>query len=200
MVSVGKKLEMNAELAEKLGKGKSCCYAAHEDGSENRINGDAVMEAASYHTSLGVLAALMMWGRKKFRNRGKTADDLSAEKEAARINNTCGALEEMLLEYIRSARDGMIDEEGLDELIDTLEEVQGYHRDGKLVIPDREGLAEIRKSIADYTAAIADSGSAQSARIAGTAGDDEFGRIREQLAAQREWIRNAHRSGRNPLQ
>lgn len=38
----------------------------------------------------------------------------------------------MLQEYLQEAREGVIDPEGLDELIATPEEMQGYHRAGKL--------------------------------------------------------------------
>ena len=191
MMNVGAKLKIDAGLVAKLGTGKSCGAAVHDDGSKNRINEDAVLETASYDISLGVLQALGMWIRKKFRNRGKTAADLDAEKEAARINNTCGALEEMLLEYIRAAQDGMIDEEALDELIETLDEAHGYRRAGKLAIPDRETLAGIQRSVAGFTAAMTEGNSAPSVPETGGAGEDEYSRIRAQLAAQREWIRKA---------
>ena len=62
----------------------------------------------------------------------------------------------MLLEYIQSAQKGMIDEETLDDLIRTLEEMHGYDQAGKMIIPDREVLIEIRDAIVKYTSLIAD--------------------------------------------
>ena len=119
MVYVGVFPEIDPETTEKLAsETKKLWTAAHEDGSDNRVNGDAVLEASSYDLTFGFLAAGFMWVRKLFRNRGKTREDLKAEKEAAGINRTCGALEQMLLEYFRSAQEGAVDGEALDELID----------------------------------------------------------------------------------
>ena len=190
MAQVGVKLEMNPEIIGKLSSGKEKLWlAAHEDGSKNRINGEAVAEASSYSFIFGFLAAGGMWIRKKFRNRGKTKEDLAAEKEAAKINRTSGALEEMLLEYIRAAQKGVVEEDSLDELIDTLEEMHGYHQAGKLSVPGRGELAELRKSITEYTAALAESRSAPPVRGMKLSGEDDFCLLREQLIRQKELIR-----------
>lgn len=182
--------EMNQDLIAKLYAGEKLWLASRDDGSGNRINSDVVMEAGSYSTSFGILTALLMWIRKKFRNRGKTAEDFAAEKEAAEINRTCGTLEVMLPEYIQSAQKGVIDEEELGELIDTLEVMQGYEQAGKLMIPGRKELAELRKSIAEYTGAIAESKSVQLDRKAGTAGVGEFGTIRALLLKQMDLLKS----------
>ena len=100
--------------------------------------------------------------------------------------DTCGALGEMLLEYLRSAREGVIDDEALDELTDTLQEMHQYHRAGKMSIPGQAELSEIRGSIADFTAAIA---KGRKAPAAETAEGDEFCRIRSCLEQQKELIR-----------
>ena len=189
MIRVGVNLEMNPALVEKLSGGQKLWSAAHEDDSKNRINGDAILEAGSYGTSVGILAALFMWIRKKFRNRGKTKEDLAAEKEAGHINRTCGALEAMLLEYIRSAREGMIEEENLDELIGNLEEMRGYDQAGKLVLPGKTELTEIRKSIEKYTEAIAMQNAVRPFRAGNAAGESEFRLLRDQLAQQREMLK-----------
>ncbi len=154
MKSVHAALRINPEIVGKLGSGMGAFWSAsHPDGSDNRIDADAVLEAGSYGIPLGILSALFQGIRKKYRNRGKTKEDLLEEKEAAKINRTGGALEEMLLEYIRAAQAGSVDEENLTELIDTLEEIQGYARAGKLKVTGKDELAEIRKSIANFTAA-----------------------------------------------
>ncbi len=184
MTDTGVNLEINPEVTAKLSAGQKLWFASRDDGSANRINGDAVLEAGSYSVSLGVLAALGMWIRKKFRNRGKTKEDFAAEKEAAEINRTCVALEQMLLEYIQSAQKGVFDAEAVGELNDTLEAMQRYDQAGKLVVPGRKELAEIRKSIADYTEAMAKSKSVQPDRTAGTARTNEFGAVRELLKRQ----------------
>ena len=189
MTEIGVKLEMNPALIMKISSGEKLWNATHDDGSKNRIDADTVLQAGTYGTLFGVLTALFMWTRKKYRNRGKSKEDFDAEKEAARINRTCGALEVMLLEYIRSAQNGMIDEETLDELIDTLEEMHGYDLAGKLQITNREDLTEIRKGITKYTDAIAKSKSAQTTQETGMTETYEFDMIRDQLICQREWIR-----------
>lgn len=104
MKSVHATLRINPEIVGKLGSGTGAFWsAAHPDGSDNRIDADAVLEAGSYGIPLGILSALFQGIRKKYRNQGKTKEDLLEEKEAAKINRTGGALEEMLLEYIRAA-------------------------------------------------------------------------------------------------
>ena len=178
MMQEGMKLVIDPEILRKLkGEETHLWRAAHEDGTDNRIDGDAVLEAAGYHEIFGILAAGIMWVRKKFRNRGKTKDDFAAEKEAAKINRTCGALEEMLLEYLRAAQEGRTDPELLEELTDTLREMSGYEKAGKLVVPGRKELTEICRSIAEYTGA-AESAAAPAA--------DEFARIRELVERQKE--------------
>ena len=103
MKSVHATLRINPEIVGKLGSGTGAFWsAAHPDGSDNWIDADAVLEAGSYGIPLGILSALFQGIRKKYRNRGKTKEDLLEEKEAAKINRTGGALEEMLLEYIRA--------------------------------------------------------------------------------------------------
>ena len=194
MVSIGIKLTIDPDLVMKLGSKQKLWIAAHDDGSKNRINEDAVFEAASSDITLGILTGLFMWIRKRFRNIGKTKDDLAAEKEAAKINRTCGALDVMLLEYIQSAQKGMVDEETLDDLIKTLEEMQGYEQAGKLSIPGRKDLTEIRNSIARYTVSIANSKAVQSVQITG---NGDFNIIRNQLIQQKELICNDLRRQRN---
>ena len=150
MINVGVKLEINPLFIEKLSSGRHKLWsAAHPDGSDNRINSDMVLEASAYGLDFGLIAAGAQWIKKKFRNRGKTKEDFAAEKEAARINRTSGALEVMLLEYFQAAQKGSIDEEGLDELIETLSEMQGYYQSGKLAVPGESELAEMRRSIAE---------------------------------------------------
>ena len=110
MIRVGVQLTINPEIIRELGSGQNSLWsAAHGDGSENRINGEAVAETAEYSFSLAFLTAGLMWARKKFRNRDKTKEDLAAEKKAAAINRASDALEEMLLEYLRAAREGEVD-------------------------------------------------------------------------------------------
>ncbi len=101
------KLGIDPEIMEKLsvGEGKLWC-AAHADGSDNRIDGEAILEASTFGADIGLLEAGVQWIRKLFRNRGKTREDLAAEKEAAGINLTCGSLEQMLLDYFRAAKKG----------------------------------------------------------------------------------------------
>ena len=134
-------LEIDAEIETKLSSGGSKLWlAAHEDGSDNRIN------------------------------------------------NTCGALEEMLLEYIQAAKEGITaDRESLDELIDTLEEIHGYYQEGKLIIPGKKELSEIRKSIAAYTAAMTGNDAGRPAPEDTAPNADEFLLIRDQLLKQKQW-------------
>lgn len=158
------------------------------DGSDNRINSDVVLEASTYGLDFGLIAAGVQWIKKKFRNRGKTKDDFEAEKEAARINRTCGALEVMLLEYFRAAQKGLIDEEGMDELLDTLSEMQGYCQSGKLAVPGERDLAEMHKSIANYTAQIAEGKAIQPVHGTEASGANAFALIRKQLLLQKEML------------
>ena len=73
-------------------------------------------------------------------------------------------------------------------MTDTLKEAEGYYLGGELAVPGEKELAEIRKSVADFTAEIAESKAAGPVREDGAAGTNEFGRIREQLARQKELI------------
>ena len=188
MIEVGLNLDINPELLPDLDAGQKLWHAAHGDGSDNRINPDTVLEASTYSAYAGALAALFMGIRKKFRNRGKTKADLAAEKEAAKINRTCGALEELLSEYIRSAREGQVDEETLGELTDALGEMKAYEQAGKLAVPGKAELAEIRKSIAGWTAAMAQGRPGRPAEPAAAGETNEFGLLREQLVWQRELL------------
>lgn len=188
MTDAGLKTEMNTEWIEKLDAGQKLWYAAHDDGSGNRINEDAVIEATVQDVSLGILTAAVLWIKKIFRNRGKTKEDFAAEKEAARINRTCSALAVMLPDYIRSTQAGVIEEEALDELIGTLEEMDGYDRAGKLTIPSRDELLEIRKSIEAYTKAIVKSRPEASTQEAEATDAGEFGRIKALLVRQKECL------------
>ena len=182
-VDVGVRLEINQEIIRKLSSKKAGLWtAAHDDGSANRINENAVIEAAGYSTTLGILSAVFQGLRKKFRNRGKTKEDLEAEKEAAEINRASGALEQMLLDYLRAAQEGSVDEESLDELIKTLEEIMDCKQSGKLIVPGKKELAEICESIVKYTEAMTGSKPLQPIQA------DEFSLIRDQLIAQRKWI------------
>lgn len=189
MVQVGVRLEISPEIIGKLSSEHAkLWYAGHNDGSDNRINGDVILEASTYGAGFGLIAAGSQWIRKMFRNRGKTHEDLAAEKEAARINRTSDALEEMLLEYFQAAQKGGIDQEALDELIDTLEEMHGYAQAGKLAAPGAKELAEMRGSIVEFTAAVAEKKAAQPPRTANIPGADEFFLIREQVILQKELI------------
>ena len=185
-------LDIHPEVIRKLSSEDSKLWlAAHEDGSDNRINGDTILQASGYATEFGVIAAVSQGIRKLFRNRNKTWQDLEAEKEAYRINNTCGALKVMLLEYIQAAQDGLpADPESLDELIDTLEEMHGYDQEGKLVIPGKKELSEIRKSIAAYTAPMTGNDIGRLAPEDKDPNADEFLLIREQLLKQKQWSGN----------
>ena len=186
-IQVGAKLEIDPEIIEKLdSESVKLWTASHDDGSDTRINGDKILEESYYGVEFGIIAAVSMWIRKLFRNRNKTPQDLEAEKEAYRINKTCGALEEMLPEYLRSAREGLIDGETLDELTDTLQEMSIYRRDGKLDIPGQQELSEIYRSISGFTAAIAENRSRPAVEAAR---GDEFCRIMTLLEQQKELIR-----------
>ena len=182
-----KKLDIDPEIIRKLSSGDIKLWlAAHEDGSDNRINGDTILEASGYGTGFGVIAAIAMWVRKLFRNRNKTKQDFEAEKEAYRINKTCGAVEEMLLEYIQAAQESTaIDQELLEELIDTLEEMHGYCQSGKLIVPGKKELSKIRKSIEEYTAAATGVDNRRPMPEDTDLNADEFLLIREQLLKQK---------------
>lgn len=170
-------------LISKLGAEKRLWSAAHDDGSKNRINEDAILEAGS--VSLGILTALALWCRKRFRNRGKTKEDLAAEKEAARINDTCGALQEKLLEYFQSAQKGRFDDEDLDDLIDTLDEMRKHDEAGKLSTAGRQELYEIRDAAAGITAALGGTGSAGQAWKTTARSAGGFGAVRDELIRQK---------------
>ena len=172
-------MKINPQIIQKLSsEGDRLCRAGHPDGSDNRINGDKVLEASLYGTEFGVIAAVSMGIKKMFRNRNKSQQDLQAEKEALRINNTCGALDEMLLEYLQALQEGTaVDQESLDELIDTLEEMHTYYQSGKLVIPGMKELTEIRKCIEESAAGTAAQHPGPDA--------DEFVLIRELLLKQK---------------
>ena len=144
------KLTIDPEIIGKLDLGSAALWtAAHSDGSDNRVNWDAVFEAETVDTSLGILTAVFQGLRKAFRNRGKTREGLAAEREAAQINRTCVALRQMLLEYLLAAQAGSVEEEALDELIETLAEMHGYQRSGKLSITGKSELATIADSFAE---------------------------------------------------
>ena len=178
-------MNLHPDIIGKLSSGGGqLWHAGHDDGSGDRINGDKVLEASSYGTEFGVIAAVSMGLRKLFRNRNKTREDLEAEKEALRINNTCGALNEMLLEYIQAVQKGApADRELLSDLADTLDEMHKYYQAGKLAVPGKRELSEIRKSIGEYTAGMTGerpAGQDQSPDA------DDFALIREQLLKQKQ--------------
>lgn len=186
MTNVGVKLEIDPVITEKLNSENEILWtAAHDDGSGNKINGEAVAYAASYDLNAGAITAGILGLRKLFRNRGKTKEDFAEEKEARRINDTCIAIKALLLEYIQFATNGEINEQSLFFLINRLEEIQEYYESGKLIIPGSGELAEIRRSITAFTAAIADG---RSVRYSATAEDDGFRVIRESLIRQQEMI------------
>ncbi len=180
-------ITIDPELIRKLGAEEKLWSAAHYDGSKNRINEDAILEAGS--VSLGILTALALWCRKRFRNRGKTKEDLAAEKEAARINDTCGALKEKMLEYFQSARKGRIDGEDLDDLIDTLDEMRKHDEAGKLSTAGRQELAAVQKAVAQVTAALM--GNSAPGQAWGTAAQSAggFGAVRDELIRQRDLLK-----------
>ena len=150
--------------------------------------GETVAEAATYSFIVASLVAGFQGLRKAFRNRGKTPEDFAAEKEAAKINKTCGALEEMLLEYIRSAQDGIVEQEALEELIAVLDEMHGYLQAGKLQVPGMNDLTDIRVSIENYTASLAENRSVRPAPKAKPMDADEFILLRDQLILQKELL------------
>ena len=189
MIRVGVQLTINPEIIRELGSGQNSLWsAAHGDGSENRINGEAVAETAEYSFSLAFLTAGLMWARKKFRNRDKTKEDLAAEKEAARINKTASALEAQLKDCLQAAQEGMISQEALDDLIDTLEEMDGYDQAGKLTVTNVREAAEIRGRITDFTAAIEGKTAGPTHPEGEKPEKGEFALIRKQLIRQKELI------------
>ena len=73
MANIGAKLQISPEIIQKLSSGKGGLWvAAHQDGSDNRINGEAIMDAAACSTFLGILTGIFQGLKKAFRNRGKT--------------------------------------------------------------------------------------------------------------------------------
>ena len=192
MTQTGVRLEISPEIIQRLRASSAGLWvAAHGDGSDNRVNWNAVADAVTIETSLGVITAIFQGLRKAFRNRGKTKADFAAEKEAVQINRTCGVLEQMLLEYIEAAQAGSVDRESLDELIGALEEMDGYQQAGKLTVPGERELLALCRSIATYTAAMTEGGDTRSVqRLEMTVGR-AFRLMREQLIRQREWIGKA---------
>ena len=189
MKDTGIHMEIHQEIIDKLSAGKGSIWiAAHNDGSDNKINEDAILDTASYSIFLAVLSTIGQSLRKMFRNKKKSHEELAAEKEAAMINRTVGALEEMMLEYIQPATKGSVDEEALDELTDTMGEIRGYYQAGKLKITDQNAMAEIRKSIMKFTNAMAEAKHVAIPAEPDRAGKDEFCVIMKQLAMQKELI------------
>ena len=90
---------------------------------------------------------------------------------------------------LRRSREGGIEEDDLDDLIDMLKEVEGYARAGKLKIPGAKELTEIRKSIAAYTAALIKEQEKSPDERAGIPAAEEFRLIREQLTRQKDWLK-----------
>ncbi len=107
---------------------------------------------------------------------------------AAQINRSCGALEATLATYLSAAREGKIDEEALDELIEALSELDGCAQAGKLVIAGENELIALRRNLTDYTAAIAQSRPSQPHKSVQASGASEFSLIREQLVRQKELL------------
>lgn len=178
------RLLIDPAIVERIGNAnRTLWHAAHADGSDNRINAEEIMDVSSYSTSLGILDAIGQWIRKTFRNRNKSNDDLQAEKEAAKINTTCDALEVMLEDYLKAAQHGTIDEESLTELIDTLTLMQQYRQAGTISVAGKIELEQIRKSITEFTQAVTGKGMQKIKEQT-----DEFGAIKEQLLLQREWL------------
>lgn len=180
MANIGARLTISPEIAPQLSAGPlALWYAAHDDGADNRINSDEVIEASGYSLTLGAITAVFQGLRKAFRNRNKSRADLDAEKEAAHINRTCGALNQMLLEYLQAAGQGALEREALDELIETLEEMHGYRKAGKLVVPGERVLSEISRAVAALNRAVG--------CRADLPDGDGFSRLRQLLL----WQRNA---------
>ena len=185
MAHTNVKLEINPEIIEKLSLGGGKLWiAAHEDDSKNRVDVEAIADAALLDIVTGFFVAGYQLLKKRLRNLGKTKDDVAAEKEASQINRTCGALEQMLLEYIRAAQEGEIDAEALDELIGTLKEMQGYYEARKLSLPGESTLVAIGDSVAVFTANLLGSEAARKAEASAT---NLFSRISAHLLQQKAW-------------
>ena len=189
MTLIDVKPRINQEIIAQLKAEKAGFWvAAHNDGSGNRVNWEAVADAYTVGILIGTATTIFQGLKKAFKNRNKTKRDLEAEKEAEQVNQTCVALEQMLLEYFEAAQKGLIEEESLDELIGTLQDIDGYYLSGKLVVPGEQALSEIAKSIEEYTAAIEQSNGVRSARETGVALSDRFNQIWELLLLQRELL------------
>jgi len=186
MVNVGIKLEIDPKIIEKISSEQEILWAAaHEDGSNNLIDGEEIIDAASWDLGLGAVTAGFLGVRKLYRNRGKTKEDLAAEKEARKINDACGSLAVILPDYLRQAQEGVVDENLIVFMIARMEELQDYSESGKMIIPGKEELIAVRKSITAFTTAIAGEESVPQSE---TPEADEFGLIKEQLIRQRDLI------------
>lgn len=184
MARLDARISIDPVILERLGAGKSGLWtAAHGDGSDNRINVDEVLEAGTYSTSLGVLDGILQGARKAFRNRGKTQADFAAEKEAADVNKTCAAFDLMLRDYLLQARQGMPEQEALDDLLGILGEMQSCEQAGKLRVPGKGPLTQICRAVADHTAALT------GGPLAEVPEEDLFGFLREQLQRQKDMLR-----------
>lgn len=189
MEHVNAKLNICPETVGKLSMGKGVLWsAAHSDGSDNRINGQAIADTATVSFSAAAMVGGFQWIRKLFRNREKTGEDFAAEKEAVKINRASEALKQQLLDYLSSAQEGSIDPEALDDLAKALEEIHGYHQSGKLIITGENELAEILKSITEFTDSFAESKSIAPVQKAGGSAADEFSQIRELILRQKELL------------
>ena len=189
MAHVNARLAVKPEIIEQLSTEKAGFWtAAHKDGSDERFNFNELNNAIDVTPEVGIMDIGLQFVRKLFRDSTKTKEDFDAEKEAAKINKTCGALEEMLREYLLAAREGSVDEESLDELIDTLAEMHGYDQAGLLSLPGEKELADIRKSVSVFTASLAKEKGEQSVPEADDPNADEFTLIRDQLIQQRKLI------------
>ena len=184
MIEVGVNLTINQELVDKISlEGKRLWAAAHDDGSHNRFDGEAVADAATISFGLSAIVAGIAGARKAYKNKDKSKEDLKAEQEARKINEVCDSLTVWLQTYIRSAQNGRIDEKSFDYLSDILQELHEYNKAGKMVIPGKEELAELRKSITEYTSAIAINKGYGPVKVSGP---DDFYIIRDQLLRQKE--------------
>ena len=182
-------LRIDPEIIRKLSSEKAGLWtAAHYDGSKNRMDSDAVMDAFTFSVEVGLLETAFQWIKKKFKNRGKSKAELAAEKEASMINMASARLEQLLLEYLKTAQEGSIDETLLDDLTGTLEEMDGWYKAGKLVVPGKKDLTMIRKSITGFTAAIMENNPETSVPETDTSGTDEFRLIKDQLLSQKTFI------------
>lgn len=184
MIDVGINLIIDQELVDKISLERERLWAAaHDDGSNNQFDIEAVGDAATLSFSLSAVVACVAGAKKAYKNKDKSKEDLKAEKEARKINEVCDSLTAWLREYLRSAQNGTIDEKSLDYLSDILEELHEYNKAGKLLLPGKEELAELRKRITEYTAKIVENKGYEPAEAAGP---DDFYMIREQLIRQKE--------------